>query len=163
MSLNQFDSITSNANMIELMDLDYFLEQTELSLTKFINSKNNENSKIAKILFDNLRKMHTELTSRMFESVTGNNEIVSVKKNTINSFDEKQFISQTYNIHNKKSKYTILKETSIENYKKMIHEINELENIYEKNPDKTLHTKIKILQTKITRQKKRILAVSHKN
>jgi exodeoxyribonuclease VII large subunit len=122
-----------------------------------------ENSKIAKVLFDNLRKMHTDLTSRIFESVTGNNERCTVKTKTINSFDEKQFITQTYNISPKSTKYKILKDTSVENYTKMSQEMNELENMYEKHPDKILHTKIKILQTKLNRQKKRILAVSNKN
>jgi hypothetical protein len=168
MSLNQFDTITSNANMIELMDLDYFLEQTESSLNKFVNSEDIETSKIAKVFFSNLRKMHSDLTSRIVETVTGNEENEKPVYKTNQSFDEKQFITQCCNISTKikdtkTHKYTALKELSVENYTNMLHEMSELEELYSKNPDTIIHGKIKILQTKINRQKKRIVAVSNKN
>jgi hypothetical protein len=169
MSLNQFETITSNANMIELMDLEHILEQTETSLYTFTNSDNIEISKIAKILFSNLRKIHSDLTSRIVETVTGNDENLSPQYKTVQSYDEKQFFSQSYNIPEKKTiekkqlyKYTTLKEISIQNYTQMLHEMAELEEIYSKNPDENLHNQIKILQKKITRQKKRIITVSNK-
>ncbi len=164
---NQFDAITCNANITELMDLDYLLEQTESSLTQFMNSNNIENSNIAKLIFNNIRKIHSDLITRITENIIGSNENTPVSKPIKSSdFDEKQFISQTYNSISQKSykydKYKQLHQTSVENYTKMLSELNELETIYNENKDKILHTKIKILQTKITRQKKRILAVSNK-
>ncbi len=168
MALNKFDKITSNANIMELMDLESLIEQTEKSLFTFTISDNIETSKIAKILFNNLIKMHSDLSNRIVEHVTGDYE--NIQPPTIKTnFDEKQFISQTYipkkplkNNTSENYKYTLLKETSIENYTRMIQEITELEATYNKNPDDILHQKIKILQTKINRQKKRISSISNK-
>jgi hypothetical protein len=175
---NPFDSITSNADVMELMDLDSFLEQTELSLHKFTLSENIETSKIAKILFGNLRKMHCNLSTRIIEQVTGTNEnklenkfenTLPSKLNSSAHFDDKQFITQTYNVPNLRVdkkivdyKYHLLKETSVSNYTRMLYELSELEEEYNKNPNEILHQKIKLLQTKITRQKKRILTISNK-
>ncbi len=162
MALNQFDKITSNANMMELIDLESFIEQTEAELYKFTLTDNIETAKIAKIIFSNLRKTHNDLTNRIVEQITGNyenNPPTSIKT----SFDEKQFISQTYIPKKSNNKYTILKETSVENYTRMIQEMTELEENYSKNPNDILHQQIKILQTKITRQKKRILSITNKN
>ncbi len=167
MALNQFDAISSSANITELMDLDYLLEQTESSLIQFMNSKNIENSNIAKIVFNNIRKLHSDLITRVSENIIGTNENAPISKPIkCNDFDEKQFISQTYNSDYQKSykcdKYKQLHQTSVENYTKMLSELNELETIYNETKDITLHVRIKTLQTKITRQKKRILAVSNK-
>ena len=100
----QFDIITSNANMIELMDLNYLLEETESSLNKFMDSDNYETSKIAKVLFHNLRKMHSDLTTRMVDTVTGHDENSQHKTKIVQKFDEKQFITQSYNIPAKQTK-----------------------------------------------------------
>jgi hypothetical protein len=168
MAFNQFDKITCNANMMELIELESLIEQTESSLYKFTISDNIDTSKISKILFSNLRKIHNDLSNRIIERVTGNDEntlystsITSIT--SVTSFDERQFITQTYNIPTKTYKYTLLKETSLENYKKMLQEMSELEENYNKNPNEILHQKIKTLQTKITRQKKRILSINNKN
>lgn len=152
MAFNQFDKITCNANMMELIELESLIEQTESSLYKFTISDNTDTSKISKILFSNLRKLHTDLSNRIIERVTGNDE--NIQYNIARS-DERQFITQTYNIPTKTYKYTLLKETSVENYTKMIQEMSELEEDYNKNPNEILHQKIKNLQTKINRQKKK--------
>ena len=168
MALNKFDKITRNANIMELMDLESLIEQTEKSLYIFTISDNVETSKIAEILFSNLRKMHDDLSNRILENITGDYENIPPSPVKTN-FDEKQFISQTYvpkktviNNTPKNYKYTLLTETSVENYTRMIQEMAELEETFNKNPDDILHQKIKILQTKINRQKKRILNVSNK-
>ena len=118
--------------------------------------------------------MHCNLNTRIIEQVTGTNEnkfeiTLQGKINSSAQFDEKQFITQTYNVPNIRLenktvdyKYHLLKDTSVNNYTRMLHELSELEEEYNKNPNEILHQKIKLLQTKITRQKKRILTISNK-